>query len=137
VKGVTSARFNPLAAIDPDSPHIAEEVALLADALVVKEDDSDSSHWDESVRILLGGIIAYFIESCPGSTLIEMRTALTGWGVSHEQLFNEMLGANGISRTAAALILQAGKNERGSFFTTALRNTQWLDSEAMKAVLGE
>ncbi len=137
VPGVTSARFNPLAAIDRDSPHFAEEVGLLADALVVPEHEGDASHWDESVRILLAGIIAYFVECRPGSTLIEMRAALTGEGVNREQLFTEMLGAGGIAGTAATMIHDAGPNERGSFFTTALRNTQWLESEAMRAVLGE
>jgi type IV secretory pathway TraG/TraD family ATPase VirD4 len=137
VPGVTSARFNPLAAIDPASSQFAEEVALLADALVVQERDGDASHWDESVRILLAGIVAFFVQYRPGATLVDLRVALTGEGVNREQLFTEMLAAGGIAGTAANLIQSAGPNERGSFFTTALRNTQWLESEAMQAVLGQ
>jgi len=135
VRGVTTSRFNPLAAINPASPQFAEEVALLADALVVKERDSDSSHWDESVQILLAGMVAYFVKHYPGSTLVDLRLALTAASAARDQLFAAMQASGGIAATAASLVLNAGPNERGSFMTTALRNTQWLESEAMQAVL--
>jgi type IV secretory pathway TraG/TraD family ATPase VirD4/AAA+ superfamily predicted ATPase len=135
VPGVLSASFNPFNAIDPASGQFAEEVALLADALVVQERDGESSHWDEGVRILLGGLIAFFVLHRPGATLMDLRQAMTGSARDREELFEEMLRSGGIAGTAASLILNAGPNERGSFFTTALRNTQWLESEAMQAVL--
>jgi type IV secretory pathway TraG/TraD family ATPase VirD4/Holliday junction resolvasome RuvABC ATP-dependent DNA helicase subunit len=135
VPGVTSARFNPLAAIDPNSMHYAEEVNLLADALVVAERDGGSSHWDESVRILIAGLIAYMVETKPGATLTDVRRTITNEGANLDDTLEAMLAASGIAKTAAALILNAGPNERGSFITTALRNTQWLESAAMQAVL--
>ncbi len=135
VPGAESAHFNPLAAIDPASPQFAEEVGLLADALVVQESEGGASHWDEGVRILLAGIIAYFAQAKPGATLLDVRLALTGEGVDRDRLFTAMLAAGGIAGTAASLIQNAGPNERGSFMTTALRNTQWLESQAMQAAL--
>lgn len=135
VPGVTPSSFNPLAAIDVASSEFAEEIALLADALVVQEADGDSSHWDESARILLSGLLTYLVKSKPGSTLIDLRRALNAQEEEREALFAEMFELGGAARTAANLILNAGPNERGSFFTTALRNTQWLESEAMQRVL--
>lgn len=135
VKGVTSARFNPLSAIDPNSNQFAEEIDLLADALVVQEKDGDASHWDETARILIAGLLAYLINSRSDATLLDMRYALMREGDDQQSLFEEMLQLGGIAGTAASLLLNAGPNERGSILTTAIRNTQWLESTAMQAVL--
>src|SRR5690606_21568814 len=50
VKDVKTSRFNPFAGLDPYSDEFAEEVGLLADALVVQERDGEASHWDEGVK---------------------------------------------------------------------------------------
>lgn len=135
VPGVASARFNPLAAIDPAGPEFAEEVALLADALVVAERESEASHWDEGVKILIGGIIAFLVMSGREATLLDLRRALTAKDTDLDRLFQAMLAAGGLAATAASLMRNAGPNERGSFLTTALRNTQWLESAAMQPVI--
>jgi AAA+ superfamily predicted ATPase len=137
VPGTTSARFNPLAAVDPASAHYAEEIDMLADALVVREGDGEASHWDESARMIIGGLADFLIRSRPNATLPDLRHALTADEAERDQLFIDMSAAGGAARTAAALVLNAGPNERGSFFTTALRNTQWLESQALSAVLAE
>ena len=137
VPGVKSARFNPFAAVDPGSPEFSEEVELLADALVVQERDGDASHWDETAKILIGGLIAFLIKSRKDATLVHLRLALGRDGMEQERLFADMLAMGGAAGTAAALILNAGPNERGSIFTTALRNTQWLESTAMQEVLSQ
>lgn len=135
VAGVTSARFNPLAAINPNSNQFSEEVELLADALVVQEKDADSNHWEDTARILIGGLVAYLIKSQDGATLLDMRLALTQEGEARDILLQQMLDVGGIAGTAASLLLNAAPNERGSILTTTLRNTQWLESTAMQQVL--
>lgn len=137
VKGVTGSRFNPLTSIDPQSDEFVEEVGLLADALVVQEREGEASHWDESAKILVAGIIAFLVVHKPGATLLDVRQALTASEEQLDRLLAAMNEAGGLAKTAAALVGNAGPNERGSFLTTTLRNTQWLESEAMKPVLTE
>lgn len=127
------ASFNPLAAIDPDAPHFTEEVSLLAEALVVQDGDGEASHWDEGVRAIMAGMIAYLVKAKPGATLIDLREIITS--ADREEVFEQMRSAGGLPAAAAALVLDAGPNERGSFFTTMLRNTQWLESRVMRSVL--
>jgi hypothetical protein len=135
VPGVQSSAFNPLALLVTHSRHYSEELDLLADALVVQEADGDASHWDESARILIAGVIDYLMWTKESPTLVDLRAALTADEKTRDRMFEAMQGVGGASRTAAALILNAGSNERGSFFTIALRNTQWLESVGMKQVL--
>lgn len=136
VKGMQSSRFNPFSALDPDSPEFAEEVGLLADALVVQEREGEASHWDEGVRLLLAGLIAFLvIGGRANPTLYDIRRSLTLPEDTFEKLLDAMLKTGGLPAAAAGLLVNAGRNERGSFLTTALRNTQWLESAVMGNVL--
>ena len=47
----------------------------MADALVVPGGDSDS-HWDESARTIIAGLIAHLLASGKGKTLVDLRNAL-------------------------------------------------------------
>ena len=115
VPEVTRASFNPLAAIDPASQHFAEEIDLLADALVVQERDGDASHWDETARMLIGGIVAFLVISRQDATLVQLRLALAREGMDRDQLFADMMAAGGVAATAASLVQNAGPNERDRF----------------------
>ena len=125
--------FNPLAALDPASDSFTEEVSLLAEALVVQDGDGDASHWDEAVRAIMAGMIAYLVKTKPDANLIDLRRIITS--AERDAIFEKARNVDGLSMAAAALVLQAGPNERGSFFTTALRNTQWLESRVMREAL--
>jgi SpoVK/Ycf46/Vps4 family AAA+-type ATPase len=136
VKGVKTSRFNPFAGLDPYSDEFAEEVGLLADALVVQERDGEASHWDEGVKLLLAGLIAFLVMGGrKDPTLYDIRQSLTLPEDKFEKLLSVMLKIGGIPAAAAGLLVNAGRNERGSFLTTALRNTQWLESAVMGNVL--
>jgi type IV secretory pathway TraG/TraD family ATPase VirD4 len=131
------SRFNPLASIKLDSPRVVEDIALIADALVVSGGD-DESHWNEAARTILRGVIAHLLTAGEGRTLVDLRAALNQDAAGLDALFGDMMenqGAGGLARTAAALIDKAGPNERGSFFTTVMRNLAWLDSLAMQKSL--
>jgi hypothetical protein len=131
-----SSRFNPFSALDPDSAEFAEEVGLLADALVVQEREGEASHWDEGLRLLLAGLIAFLvIGGRANPTLYDIRRSLTLPEDTFEKLLDAMLKTGGLPAAAAGLLVNAGRNERGSFLTTALRNTQWLESAVMGNVL--
>lgn len=138
VAGVASAAFNPLSAVDLAGMRAKEDIGLIADALVVSTSAKDS-HWDEGGRTIIAGIIAHLLSENAGASLVDMRAALR----QDPKGLNAMLlamsqntAAGGLAQAAANLLMTAGDNERGGLFTTALRNTSWLDSVAMAKVLG-
>jgi hypothetical protein len=139
VPGTTSASFNPLAHIDMAGARVTEDIGLLADALVVPGSEGDS-HWDESARTILAGVIAHLLANDPHTTLSAVRSALRQDADELDELFGAMMKdrrAGGLAATAAAQFQNAGPNERGSFMTTVTRNIRWLDSLAMQEVLAK
>jgi type IV secretion system protein VirD4 len=137
VPGAASAAFNPLAGIDLTSDRVTEDIGLVADALVVPGGDQDS-HWDESARTILAGLIAHLLASRKGSSLVDVRNALRRDADALDSLFGEMLrdhSAGGLPASAATIVRNAGPNERGSFMTTVMRNIRWLDSVAIQNIL--
>jgi len=52
-----SSCFNALAELDPESPTIIDDVASIAQALIIDDGDSRSRHWTDSGRALLLGLI--------------------------------------------------------------------------------
>lgn len=138
VKGVRSSAFNPLSSIDINGPRVTEDIGLVADALVVPGEQADT-HWDEAARTILCGVIAHLLATGKGASLVDVRNALHQQGEQLDEMLSDMLSdmsAGGLPATAASLITNAGGNERGSFFTTIIRNIRWLDSPAMQGVLG-
>ncbi|WP_284948342.1 type IV secretory system conjugative DNA transfer family protein [Acidisoma cladoniae] len=58
-----TTRFNPLSVIDPKSPDFAEDVMMLAEAVIISS--GNDPHWSESARALVAGLIAAVIENAP------------------------------------------------------------------------
>jgi hypothetical protein len=58
----TIARFNPLSILDPESDEYVDDLAYLADALIISQSSRDP-HWDDSARELVAGLIAFVVES--------------------------------------------------------------------------
>ncbi len=138
VPGAVSASFNPLAGIDLSSDRVTEDIGLVADALVVPGGDQDS-HWDESARTILAGLIAHLLATGKGRSLVDVRNALRQDAEALDALLAEMAkdhSAGGLAATAATIMLSASPNERGSFMTTVMRNIRWLDSVAIQRILG-
>lgn len=54
------ATYNPLEAIDLSSNEVLEQIASIADSLVV-ESDSKNAHWDESARSLIQALIVHVL----------------------------------------------------------------------------
>ncbi|WP_192937304.1 type IV secretory system conjugative DNA transfer family protein [Sinorhizobium meliloti] len=156
VEGVQSAAFNPLSAVDLKGNRAKEDIGLIADALVVSGGGRDA-HWDEGARTIISGVIAHLLSEhakprmrivehdtpeaapAPLPSLIDVRAALRQGPEGLDSMFGAMMQnplAGGLAQAAASMISAAGPNERGSLFTTTLRNTSWLDSEAMAGILG-
>lgn len=138
VPDVTSACFNPLASLDLNALTAKEDVGLLADALIVPGQGADS-HFDESARDIVAGVIVQLLSENPNATLLDVREALTQNADGLDDLFGRLMNNTSVrtlTRGAAALADNAGDRERGSMMTTVLRNTGWLDSRAMAGILG-
>lgn len=137
VAGVTSSAFNPLGTIDLSARTAKEDLGLLAEALIVPSGGKDS-HWDESARTIVLGMMAQLLTDNPAASLVDLRKVLKRSAAGQDEFFgkcslNEVAG--GVAQSAAALLANAGDNERGAFMTTVLRNTAWLDSVGIAAVL--
>lgn len=136
VSGLKAACFNPLAAIDPDSPHAREDLKVLADGLVMRHDPS-SAHWDDGALDVIAGIMAYVLhtEKPEGRTLNRVREIIADKSIGdiadamdgNPALGNLMTGA-------AGRLLRTGK-EATHFLSGANANTAWLDSQAMRETL--
>jgi len=138
VPGVRSSAFNPLGAIDLNAISAKEDLGLLADALIVPSNGKDA-HWDGSAHTIVLGMMAQLLTDDPNATLTDLRRVLRQSGKGRNEFFSKMLEnpvAGGVAQAAAAMASTAGSNELGSMMTTVMRNTAWLDSEAMTGVLG-
>ena len=74
---ITVTKFNPLSVLDPTSRDFNDDVVAIADALTVTSADLDS-HWTDSARELIAGLIAAAVESNPGTaSLRDVRELIT------------------------------------------------------------
>lgn len=129
----TVARFNPLSILDPASDHYADDIAYIADALIISQ--GKDPHWDDSARELVAGLIAYCVESFGDAASLPMVRLLlskpaeevAGIALDAQKLGHESVAARKLGRFAV------GSKEVGSIVSTALTQTAFLDS----APLGE
>ncbi|WP_395442827.1 type IV secretory system conjugative DNA transfer family protein [Caulobacter sp. UC70_42] len=134
ISGQPSAAFNPLAVLDPDSLDLAEDAALLADALVHDPPGQvGEAHWNEEAKALITGLILYVVcnEGPEVRTLATVRELLT----ASPQEFRVMLeimqkttSAGGLVRRAANRHLGKSEREAAGVLSSAQRHTHFLDS---------
>lgn len=83
-------RYNPLDAVDPNGPEAVIEASIIADALVVVQDDSKDPYWDLSARSLVRALILYVLteEAFEGErNLVTVRRLIThGHTIAYEVL---------------------------------------------------
>ncbi|MEO5347654.1 MAG: type IV secretory system conjugative DNA transfer family protein [Magnetococcus sp. YQC-9] len=137
------AGLNPLALLDPASPLVVNDAEMLAEGLVISTDPRDS-HWDESARNFIKGLILHLVTTVERPSLFTLRRFLTqgdkeGWEQSDydsntspfKYLLNRMRDNPAFSSVIAGVaetLLTCGENERGSILSTARRNTAFLDT---------
>ena len=165
--GQGSACLNPLAELDPDSWTIVDDVAAIAQAIIVDEGEGRSQHWNDSARTLLTGLILLTLALPEAErSLVTVRELLcltfpqllhavqarqraAPEGEKNEQYYNEnTLAVNTLLRTMSRAgerfggVLAAIGNrflstpaaERGSIFSTAAAQTDFLDSLPLRAI---
>ncbi len=134
ISGQPSAAFNPLAGLDPDSLDLAEDAALLADALVNDPPGQvGEAHWNEEAKALIAGLILYVVCEAPPATrtLATVRELLTlspGDFAATLKIMQETTGAGGLVRRAANRHLGKSEREASGVLSSAQRHTHFLDS---------
>ncbi len=148
--GIPSGSFNPLDELAPESRHVKDDAGQIADALIIGNDRDP--HWTDSARILVKALILYTLTLDP-----EHRHLITVWQLltgTHASVVDVSKRAECSTRAALFTLLKSCKEpfdgvvagtghhfsqmpekEMGSVFSTAQTQLEFLDSEAMKAVL--
>ncbi len=130
----TVARFNPLSILDPDSEEFADDVAYLAEALIVTK--GENPYWDDSARDLVGGLIAFVMED----PTLRREASL---GMVHALLLEKGGTIKDVAKVAQGLgdaSVAAGKlarfaaddfHEMRSILSSAITQTMFLQSEIL------
>jgi len=137
--GLPQASFNPLDWIKESDPDAAENAFLLAEALVVSENEARERFWDDEAKALLTGIILYVGtagEESGDRTLSRVRDILNLDCNKFRDLLTKMYEhPHPLVRATAAR--QAAKEERlfSSVLATAQAHTHFLDSGRIRESL--
>lgn len=149
--GLASGSFNPMDELDPAGKNVKDDAALIADALIIGNEREP--HWTDSSRILVKALILFALnmEDKRDRNLITVWRLLSGAhpAVVHvskganiskrDALFKLMQGCTGVFDDAVAAagsnFAQMADRELASVFSTALTQLEFLDSNAMAAVL--
>lgn len=133
--------FNPLSVIDINSKTVTEDIDYLSDAIILPEVSSkNGDHFRVNAKAVVSGVIGHLLTKNPDATLIDVRRVLTLSPAEKDEFFGEMQkneGAGGLPKSATTVLSSVGPNELGSFMSTILKNTNWIDSESMKDVLSK
>lgn len=132
------AAFNPLDMIAPDGPNGRDDAALLADALIIPS--KTETHWTDAAKLLLTGIILHICATFEGPerSLIGVRRALTADLDGFTELLAEMAvsgTADGVVARAANTMIAMSERERAGVVSSAIVQTEFLDSPAMRGAL--
>jgi len=128
------ARFNPLSILNPESDEYVDDLAYLADAIIISQSSRDP-HWDDSARELVAGLIAFVVESPhyhADASLALVRGLLSLPGPELRVVIKDAqaLGPGSIAKTKLARF-DGDTNEISSVMSTARTQTGFLDSDVL------
>ena len=141
VTGMPQARYNPMDVLDPDNPDLAEDAAVLADALVYDPPAHlGEAHWNEEAKALIAGLMLHVACSRPSPerTLATVRDLLSGSPDEFDGTLAEMqksTSAGGLVRRAANRHLSKSDREAAGVLSSAQRHTHFLDSARLNAAM--
>ena len=126
------ATYNPLSVLDPESPHFLDDLAYIADALIINQ--GKDPHWDNAARELMAGLIAFAVyEEGAAASLALVRhyitmpqTHLAGLAEKAQEW-----GAENVAARKLASFVNPDSKENSSIISTAKTQTAFLDSVAL------
>ncbi len=140
ITGASAQALNWLDTLDPDSPDVVSRAAGLADMLVVSEGNDADSHWNDTARELLRGLLVY-VAGLPANrrSMAELRRIVTASQDDLADTLADMMldpeRGQRIPARAASAHLNRPERERGSVLSTVVRHTAWLDDPRLCAAL--
>jgi len=141
MKNKETDSFNPLSLLDKDAPNIREQISVIAEALVVPDQNQKEKHWDDGAKTVIAGMIGQLISDpkYKNPNLTMLRDMISVMPDEQAELWADMSLNSDAGRLAkdAALRLIRGinTNEISSIISNADKHTEWLSSPAMKTVL--
>ena len=140
IAGVPTHGLNWLDTLDPDDPDVVSRAAGLADMLVVAEGADSESHWNDTARELLRGLLVY-VAGLPAErrSMAELRRIVTAPEDDLSETLADMLAdperGHRLPARTAAVHLNRPERERGSVLSSVVRHTAWLDDPRLCAAL--
>lgn len=147
VSGKETSAYNPLSDLDPDALTFLDDVALVADALIIE--DPKDRHWTDAAKNLIRTLILFMFVEGDEITLPRLRRLLLGAEGKlgredekkpQEYLFARMAEYDEVFGGQLALLGKSfgekTSREMESILSTAREQTNFLDSMAMARVLG-
>lgn len=124
----TVSNFNPLGTLDPADPDFVDEVAGIADAMIIPR--GGNPHWDDSARDLFGGLAILESETSPGrGSIRNIRRTLTTSADNLQARIKDLTEhhPDSLAITKLARFLDS-TDEISSIRSTAMTQTVFLDS---------
>ncbi len=144
--GVPTHCFNPLTEIDVTNDNARGFIQAISDGCVL--DESGDTHFVESCRTVIEGLIAHVLSRHPeeNHTLPFVADLLKGFnpdlGVADPTVFDDIISemttndaAGGLPMEAASVLVRAADRERGSILTTCFRSLKWVNDIPMRKSL--
>jgi type IV secretion system protein VirD4 len=125
--------------IDPNSDNAVDDAALIAESLVIQA-EGEGRHFTSAARNFLRGLILFVCAKVKPDfrNLICVRNFLTGDAKFYKSLLAEMAATsacNGVIRRAANSLASKDERERSGVISTAIEQTDFLDSPALARCL--
>ena len=141
VSGFKTSSFNPLDMIDPKADTAVDDAALIAEALVIQE-EGPGRHFSSAARNFLRGLILQVRSDEPPErrNLLRVRQLLTLDAKTFELLLTAMQtnnACNGVIRRAANSMAAKAPNEKSGVISTAIEQTDFLDSPPLARCLAK
>jgi type IV secretion system protein VirD4 len=135
ISGHQSSCFNPLDMIDPASETAVDDAALVAEAMVIQE-EGPGRHFSSAARNFLRGLILFVCtdENPESRNLHFVRQLLTLDQAGFNALLADMKDVNkwekcdNVIRSATNSLSAKSENERSGVISTAIEQTEFLDS---------
>lgn len=129
--------FNPLANLEPDTDAGLDLAGQIADALVIQQTDA-AAHWTQSARAFLRGLILYVAKTAvPDSrNLLRVRELLMQPRADLDATLEDMKTYPGVIARTGNSLMAKGYVEKSSILSTCETQTDFLEGEAMRSVLG-
>lgn len=139
VSGHKTSSFNPLSMIDVEADTAVDDAALIAEGLVIQE-TGPGAHFTSASRNFIRGLTLEVCCDAPPErrNLLEVRRLLTLDAERFKTLLEAMQrneACGGVIQRAANSMLNKTENERSGVLSTAVEQTDFLDSPALARCL--